>query len=278
MTYRALLIGNNDYPGTINDLENGPLWNLFMMQSALERSSLNGLAYSDITVMADRSKGQILSAIASLKNKGIDSNDVTMFFYSGHGAQDAPTEEQTGLVGVDDQIVNVPELKAALDAIPGTVIVILDSCFSGMFIGKSGTVSKSAAAFNPKGFNEVIGDAFSGPQAKGLTSSKYHVITGCRKNESAMSGQVGTTSSGDEVWIGFSSYFIALAGGFDLFDQDANDLNCDLNDNKIATIKEVFDFADYYVDQLIADINDPEITQDMQYYTTNTSYPIFGRN
>lgn len=68
------------------------------------------------------------------------------------------------------------------------------------------------------------------------------------------------------------------ASGFDLLDQDANDLNCDLNDKKIASIKEVFDFADYFVEQVIADINGPEFTQDMQYYTTNTSYPIFGRN
>ena len=278
VVYRALLIGNNDYPGTENDLAGGPYFDVIMMENALSRSSLNGIKYTDITDLADLSASQIISAIAAMKNKGIDSNDVTLFYYSGHGGQMAPTEADTGIVGADNYLINVPVLKAYLDTIPGTVIVILDSCFSGMFIGKNGVVTKSAAAFNPKSFNQVIGGAFTEPQAKGLTTSKYHVITASRKNETSMNVYFGSTSDGYRVYVGLCTYYLACAGGYNLGDQTANVLYADANSDKIATIKEVYDFADYYVDKYVLNANNPKITQDMQYFTTNTSFPIFGRN
>ena len=278
VVYRALLIGNNDYPGTEYDLADSPYFDMIMMENALSRSSLNGIKYTDITDLPDLSASEILSAIAAMKNKGIDSNDVTLFYYSGHGGQMAATEADTGIVGVDNYLINVPVLKAALDTIPGTVIVILDSCFSGMFIGKNGVVTKSAAASDPKSFNQVIGGAFTGPQAKGLTTSKYHVITASRKNETSLSVHFGTTSDGYRVYVGLSTYYLACAGGYILGDQTTNVLYADTNSNKIATIKEVYDFADYYVDKYVLSANNPRITQDMQYFTTNTSFPIFGRN
>ena len=278
VVYRALLIGNNDYPGTENDLAGGPYFDVIMMENALSRSSLNGIKYTDITDLADLSASQIISAIAAMKNKGIDSNDVTLFYYSGHGGQIAATEADTGIVGADNYLINVPVLKAYLDTIPGTVIVILDSCFSGMFIGKNGVVTKSAAAFNPKSFNQVIGGAFTGPQAKGLTTSKYHVITASRKNETSMNVYFGSTSDGYRVYVGLCTYYLACAGGYNLGDPTANVLYADANSDKIATIKEVYDFADYYVDKYVLNANNPKITQDMQYFTTNTSFPIFGRN
>ncbi len=280
VTYRALLIGNSDYPGTANDLRSGPYNDVTMLANALSRSSLNGLTYSgNIFTAEDFSANGILWAIDLMINKGIDSNDVTFFSYSGHGVQIAATEDQTGIVGTDNVYIDVPTLKAALDAIPGTVIVILDSCYSGMFIGKNGSkgMVKSPVTFNPIAYNKVIRDAFTTPAAKGLTTSKYHVITACRKGETSINVPALSTSGG-MIYTGLATLFIAMGSGFDLYDTADTTLLADINHNNIATIKEVFDFADAEVDARVAALNDPEITQDMQYFTTNDNYPLFGRN
>ena len=248
------------------------------MSNALSRSTLNGLGYTGkIYSNYDLSTSSILSKINSIKNLGVDSNDVTFFYYSGHGTQGAATEDETGIVGTDNYYIDVPTLKSALDLIPGTVIVVLDSCFSGMFIGKSASKGTSAA-FDPKAYNTVIRDAFTAPAAKGLTTGKYQVITACRKGETSINVLAGTTTGGTKVYCGLATLFIAQGSGYDLYNASNTALQSDTNNNSIATIQEVFDFADAKVDDIVARWNEPNITQDMQYFTTNTSYPLFGRN
>jgi hypothetical protein len=79
--------------------------------------------------------------------------------------------------------------------------------------------------------------------------------------------------------VGLASYFLAVAGGYDLFNPAGAALNSDNSPkDKIATFKEVFDFADYYVDQFRANCNSPDVTQDMQYSSGDTELPVFGRN
>lgn len=266
--YRALLIGNEMYSTRLQ----GPYNDLIAMGAALNRSSIGGGKYAgNIISLKDQTRSQILDDVAALANKGIDANDVTLFYYSGHGAQPSSTESGTGLVGVDSRLVSVTELKSALDKIPGKVIVILDSCFSGMFIGKSAT------SFTPdeESFNDAVTGAFA-IQAKGLTSSQYHVITACRKNETSLS--VGYYSGKTVTYVGLASYYLAVAGGYDLFNPSATALNCDKTPkDNIATFKEVFDFADYYVDQFRIGYDSPDVTQDMQYFSGDTSLPLFGR-
>ncbi len=272
--YRALLIGNEAYSTRLR----GPYNDLTAMSAVLGRSSLGGKSYTgNLTALKDQKKAQILSAIASLPKKGIDSNDVTLFYYSGHGAQGSLTESGTGLWCVDNKLLTVTELKAALDQIPGTVVVILDSCFSGMFIGKgAGSTAASGASFDNAVMSAFASPSNSKIQSKALTTSKYHVITACRKGETSVS--VGYTSSGSTTYVGLATYFIAIAGGYDLFKpSDTTFYGDSIPQDRVATFGEVFTFADIYVDQFVASYNSPKLTQDMQYFTTNIGFPLFGR-
>lgn len=281
VTYRALLIGNNDYDGSQYDLDNGPRNDVTMMNRALLRSSIDGRKYDgNIYGGYDYTGQQIYNALYAMHQMGADSNDVTLFFYSGHGTQSTATEAGTGIVGTDFKWIDVPTIKGLLDMIPGTVIVVLDSCYSGMFIGKNlkgGSSAKYIAPFNPKSFNSVIGSAFTAPRAKGLTTGKYQVITACRKGETSMNFPALSSGSGT-VYTGLATLYIAQGCGFNLYDQDNPALLCDGNNNQIGTIKEIFDYADARVDAYVASKDDPDITQDMQYFTTNAEFPIVGRN
>jgi hypothetical protein len=240
------------------------------MNTILSRSSLDGKTYNgNITVLKDQKKADILAAIAALANKA-DSDDVSFFYYSGHGAQGSATESATGLWCVDNKLLSVTELKTALDKIPGTVVVVLDSCFSGMVIGKNATVSAAS-------FDNTVAGAFETPfKAKGLTSGKYHVITACRKGETSVS--VGYSYSGSVTYVGLATFYLALAGGYDLFHPaDTNFYGDNAPRDNVGTFIELFNYADTNVDMFVIACNSPYLTQDMQYYTEDESFPLLGR-
>jgi len=84
-----------------------------------------------------------------------------------------------------DNDISVNELESALSAIPGTKVVILDSCFSGGFIGKGKeklTISKEDLT----SFNDSIINIFSQSQLKGLlTTNQYKVLTASHYDQSS---------------------------------------------------------------------------------------------
>ena len=273
-TYRALLIGNEAYSPRLR----GPYNDLTAMSAVLGRSTIGGKKYESVTVLKDQKKAQVLSDIAAMAKKS-DGDDVTLLYYPGHGAQGAATEPGPGLWCVDKKLLSVPELKAALDKVPGTVIVILDSCFSGMFIGKGATAAEAKAlgkSFDAQVMGAFKGSSKDGPTAKGLTSNKYQVITACRKAETSVS--VGYTRSGSTTYVGLATYFIAVAGGYDLFNPSDTKFygDCSPKDG-VDTFAEVFTFADTYVDQFVASYDSESLTQDMQYSCSDIGFPLFGR-
>ena len=271
--YRALLIGNEAYSSRLN----GPYNDLTMMNAALSLSTIDGQGYSSITAKKDRTRAQILADIASLASQPIDANDVTLFYYSGHGARASSTESGTGLVGVDGTLLNVPTLKSALDNIPGRVIVVLDSCYSGMFIGKSAGITQTAA---DTGFNDTVVNAFKGSATfvkKGLTTTNYSVITASRKDETSVS--VGFSNNGSPVYVGLATYYLAMGAGYDILNPANSGFGSDASPKDgIATFGEVFSYADARVDAFRAKYPTLGITQDMQYYTADGTLPVFGRS
>lgn len=273
--YRALLIGNEAYASRLN----GPYNDLTMMNAALSLSTIDGQGYTSITAKRDRTRAQILADIASLASHPIDANDVTLFYYSGHGARASDTESGTGLVGVDGSLLNVPTLKSALDNIPGRVIVVLDSCYSGMFIGKSAGITQTAV---DTGFNDTILNAFKGGSdatfvKKGLTTTNYSVITASRKNEASVS--VGFSNNGSPLYVGLATYYLAMGAGYDILNPASSGFGSDASPKDgIATFGEVFSYADAKVDAFRAKYPSLGITQDMQCHTADGTLPVFGRN
>jgi len=273
--YRALLIGNEAYSARLD----GPYNDIAMMNAVVSLSTIDGKGYDSVTVKKDRTRSQILADIAELADKPIDANDVTLFYFSGHGARASTTEAGTGIVGVDGSLLNVPTLKSALDKIPGRVIVILDSCYSGMFISKSaGSASAADTGFNDTVLNAFRGSAGStGIVKKALTTTNYSVITASRKDELSVS--VGFSANGSPLYVGLATYYLAMGAGYDILKPSSSGFLSDTNPKDgIATFDEVFSFADAKVDAFRAKYPSMGITQDMQYFTTNGALPVFGRN
>lgn len=187
--YRALLVGVGNYEN-LDDL-NGPPYDVALMYYILDQCKFGSLN-TEISIINDElidlyaTKTAILQGIASTFS-GADDNDVSYFYFSGHGGCGActwglftsyicPTDS---LLTSYDNDISINELEIALSAIPGTKVVILDSCFSGGFIGKGKgkiTISKEETA----SFNDEIINVFSQAQSKGLlTTNQYKVLTAC---------------------------------------------------------------------------------------------------
>ncbi len=172
--YRALLIGNN-YEGTESELD-GCINDSTAMEGMLE-----GLSNSyTVTRKNEVTAGGILDSIP-VAFKGATENDVSLFYYSGHGVYDfydeegtEPTDATGALCGIDcddyyydsegyDGYVSMEELAAQLSKVPGKIIVILDSCHSGASVGKGvGRKGAITDAAKMKAFNRSAIQAFSG--------------------------------------------------------------------------------------------------------------------
>lgn len=181
-------------------------------------SSLAGTPYS-VAEYIDMHADEILAAIPAAF-AGATEDDVSLFYYSGHGATGSGA-----LLGSDGEEVTPEVLKAALDSVPGTKIILLDSCFSGYFIGRDPEDAANAQAALDH-FMSVF--SFTGRGA----GSEYYVLT---------------ASSMYETSIGYRGYCSLFTGnllegmGFDPDNNGARMANgpADANEDGMFTLNEL---------------------------------------
>lgn len=185
VTYRALLIGQT-YEGNsagISVLEScgRDVDGMKSMLGKMTDTPYTVTVKKNLTV--DGMKSSIASAFGAAKD-----TDVSLFYYSGHGASSNSASYMGALVDIDGYCLTVADLKAALDKIPGKKIVMLDSCHSGAHIGKSTDAPASAA----EQFNQSVISVFSsGASPKSLAESGYYVITASHSSEYSWGGEYG---------------------------------------------------------------------------------------
>jgi len=197
IVYRAFCIGVGDYQnfpdayGNIDLL--GPPYDVDRMVDVFNhcKFGIDEVVFSTPVSLKDlnATKTAIIGGIASTFS-GADDNDISYFYFSGHGGYTGVFEVSYILpTDVDDSIdsaISINELEMALSTIPGTKVVILDSCFSGGFIGK-GKEEKIISKENLTSFNDEIINVFSQAQTKGLlTTNQYKVLTSCHSSQTCL--------------------------------------------------------------------------------------------
>lgn len=299
-TYRALLIGNtytgesNELPGCDNDVDG--------MRTMLGRMTVT--PYS-VTVKKNIRAEEILSSISStFGNAGY--NDVSLFYYSGHGANSLgadgnPTSYHAALVGTFQTYVSIARLKTELDKIPGKKVIIIDACHSGQFIARDGTVTQvSSSAFNSQVVNLFANeDQLSGDLSRtavvlaadgsellseeapafidragdtNFAKSGYYVITACRSEEKSVS--TGYDSNGDgkiDRYFGLFTYGLCYGNGWNLARNAAiSSLNADLNKDSKVTLYEAYVYA-----KVMAQSHNPN--QTAQIWPENSAFVLWGK-
>lgn len=262
--YRALVIGQADYVSA------NPLPACKCDAQAMGRACKK-TGYSTVKVKYNASAANIKNLI-SVAYAGADRNDVSLFFYSGHGASGTGalcTIEPNGSTG----FVPFSTLATWLKKVPGTVIVMLDSCYSGVCINKTAdgkisvTQDKSITAKDVNNINTLAINEFKKADAQvkatekngELCTSKFRVITACTKNQTSV------------CYSDFSvfSYCIVEGAGVN-YETGAlrSTIPADLNKNRIVTVNEAWNCVK---------VNTTNLTQDTQVYPTNSSTRVFKR-
>lgn len=299
-TYRALLIGNtytgesNELPGCENDVDG--------MRTMLGR--MTATPYS-VTVKKNIRAEEILSSISSTFGNA-SYNDVSLFYYSGHGANSVgadgnPTSYHAAVVGTFQTYVSIARLKTELDKIPGKKVIIIDACHSGQFIARDGAVTQvSSSAFNSQVVNlfanesQLSGDvsrtavvlAADGSELlseeapafidragdTNFAKSGYYVITACRSEEKSVS--TGYDSNGDgkiDRYFGLFTYGLCYGNGWNLARNAAiSSLNADLNKDSKVTLYEAYVYA-----KVMAQSHNPN--QTAQIWPENSAFVLWGK-
>lgn len=170
---RALVIGNAQYAQSALQ---APEYDAKHMAELFKQMSFSGTtgsaaetgAFASITSYTNQTRRQMLNDIASAF-AGADEDDVSYFYYSGHGSVD---NSDAQIVGVDLAFLSLTDLKNALDAVPGTKVIILDSCFSGGFINKSSTTIPAQQSPGALAANVARNADAAGPKAPVATLKK----------------------------------------------------------------------------------------------------------
>jgi len=261
VVYRALCIGIGDYiQGSDNDLS-APPYDVDRILQVLQqcRFGTSNTTFSNISFLKDwqATKSNILQSISSAFS-GADSNDVSYFYFSGHGSR---VENISYILPADitsfvNSAISVDELEAALSAIPGTKVVFIDSCYSGGFIGK--TMDKTTTFEEElESFNEEVINVFFQAQSKGLlTTNQYKVLTSCHYYQLCWEIQPAESDP-------FGVFTMALCEGCGY----SGNYPADTNMNTMVSLQEAY----LYVRNWVYSYG---IFQDVQVFPNNSTFTI----
>jgi len=135
--YWAVIVGINDYPGQSNDLP----YSINEITS-FKNTLLKGRNWlpSNIRIVTDKNATRegIFDALEWLDEQE-DKNDVSVFYYVGHGSQNSGINES---LSVYNSEIYDEELDIHLDNLEGQVVIIIDCCYSGGFIEELGQLKR----------------------------------------------------------------------------------------------------------------------------------------
>ncbi len=251
-----------------------------LKSSNFGQRSMAGDTYFSLTGQAIRS---VLAGIPS--KYGVTENDITYLYYSGHGVAGG-REMRGALAGTDfgyssSSNVTVDEIRTYLDAVPGTVVVMMDSCLSGQFITPKGVQGKAATNAEARSFSQAMVDAFSASpvqvSSKGLNSlisgnankNKYKIAVACKPMEDSYTDKIA----------GVFTRYLCEAGGISGEDndnlEDKGYLPGDTNRNGYLSLKEAFQYASPRIVRWGKTTSNAKV-QNMMVWPSDAS-PIFAR-
>lgn len=265
---RALLIGETDYEsgntlnGCVNDI------------NALG-GTLDGLRYRfRTTKLSNTTKAQVLNAIASTFADTTD-DDVSLFFYSGHGLNYIGSNESTyqkyegALCMVNGEYITFSDLADAFANVKGKVIFIFSSCHSGASISKS--TEDELDAFNASAiaaFSALDEQSTAGTRMGELRQSRFYVITAASYAES---GWEGRFDGSGYIQGALAAAVVKGIGGKYPSGSYTGSMPADSNKNSQVTLKEIYTYA-YNLSYKWTNVSGTNYTpQHVQYYGTDTA-------
>ena len=239
--YRALLIGQT-YEGNteVENLE-GPDNDVAALRLCLE--NFNTTPWQ-VTVEMNLTAQGILDAVASAFS-GATADDVSLFYYSGHGISSLNSETLGALVGMSTyDYVTASQLRAAMDLIPGRKVIIIDACYSGNFIP---VIARSARGYSAEAapthvdFAESFIRTFSRRSRGAASGDQYFIMTAAAADEESFEYEY--TVNGQKRVVGLFTSTLCEGCGYNEVRQYYKSLSADANGNTVITFDEVYRYV-----------------------------------
>lgn len=259
-TYRALLIGIDGYQtnalsGCVNDTAR--------MAQTLQAANEAGAFYQSPTVLANLQTDEISASFSEVNNWGVDDDDVTFFYFAGHGFMS--DKGTPAIVGKDSKMLRISELVSLLDQVPGVKLVAFDNRYADSLLPKlskqDGTLAKALS-----NYNTAVVDAFkASPKA-----SDYYVLSA-----STLSSSVEAALQTGEDPRGLITYYLTAGCGYDYVGQrPTEELPADANSNGAVSLGEI---RDYIESQLLKRPDATDLVFDVQIQPAGSSFPVLAR-
>ncbi|MDO4740668.1 MAG: caspase family protein [Eubacteriales bacterium] len=176
----------------------------------------------EVTVQIDSTLPELSEAIRTSLGEA-EPEDVSLFYISCHGEM---TDGEPCLLLHDGTLVSVRALEAMLRQVPGRIVVLIDCCQSGAFIGSA------AAQLYAQSVAKVFSDS-------ALLSGKYLVMTSCGADEESYR----ISDTGENTESSMSTVFaraLCEGLGWDLDNDRSVTLRADANRDGAVTFTELW--------------------------------------
>ena len=214
--YRALCIGITDYKdgrarqGGINSTQG--------VYDALSRS-FGGRNSYESEFCLDPGKEELLLTIENAF-RAADENDISIIYINAHGGTQGGI---SWIEAADTLVVTAGELERVTRQIPGRVVLLIDCCNSGGFIGTMGVYASGfESAFSMNSFSR----------------DKYLVLTSCTGEENSY-----RVTAGEMTEESMSTAFaraLCEGLGWDLVNDRAVSLRSDSDGDRTVTFTELY--------------------------------------
>lgn len=249
-TYRAMLVGIDNYASSALQ---GCVTDANRMLATLQTANEAGAIYQQPEIRTNLKASELSSLLSEMTTWGVDDDDVTFFYYAGHGY--ISDKDVASIVGTDAKTLRVDRLKDALDEIPGTKIVVLDCRYADSLIEKSGSTAKDILQkFNTNVTNIFLKDP-----------EHYYVLSGATLASSISA--LGATDA-----HGLVTYYLTSACGYDYKAEQPGDLKGDADGNGAVSLAE----AKAYIDGAVAgETGAPQVQVAIS--PADSGYPVLAR-
>ena len=221
--YRALIIGEYSYDDGRN--RTGGLNTATGVSEMLSKQAVeNGY---EVTLKLDTSRQELITSIHDAFSDA-DADDISVFYINCHGEYDGVSYIQLH----DGTKVTATQLEQMLSEINGKIVVIIDCCSSGAFIGKAEQVDT---------FTSSVVASFT-DEMSGLRSDKYLVLTSAAGKEDSF--RRSFTGENDEQ--GMATIFarsLCEGAGWDIINDRVCSFKADSNKDKQITFNEIYRYT-----------------------------------
>lgn len=277
VVYRALLIGEVAFrPACARNKAD-----VLAMQRMLKNvTGPDGGSYS-ISKRYDLSAVQVLNAI-SKTFAGADDDDVSLFFIATHGDvdKDTPKAYAGSLAMTSGGDLLLSDLANALEAVPGKVIVVLESCGAGAAVYANNSAGDRKTLYEEykqrtEAFDAAVIKAFADADSAALRANtgefrvknKFYVLTASRYQELSWGWESGDPETS------YNYFTLWLTQGVGVY----GDMPADTNRNGRTTLNELYKYISKVGDNYPFSADGKVYYQHVQVYPANSGYTLFCR-